>query len=146
MRFPFILVFPQRYKIFWLGNKIPLSLPPSNFAFMCSAKSPHQLMHKNSDICGVGTSETWNLKGLKHPDVSQDLFCQQKIWKTLRQFSGECQKPGSCQAVLADFKGCRVTACCFLCCNSKASRTHWACFLVCQDVSEGKEEGSAFSV
>lgn len=99
IKFPFIPVFPQRYKIFWLRNKIPLSLLPLKFCvhFVLPNAAPPTHAQKHSDVCGVGISETWNLKGWKHPDVSQDLFCQQKIWETLRQFSGECQKPGSYQ-------------------------------------------------
>lgn len=84
-------------------------------------------MQKSSDVWRVAISETWNLKSWMCRGLSQDLFCQQKIWESLGQFNVQCQKPGSYQAMSEDFKGCFVAEHCFLCCNSEASRTDWAC-------------------
>lgn len=145
MRLPFILFFPQRYKSFWLRNKIPLSLSHLKFCVHFFLPSPFPT-HAKKQWC-LKSSNLWNLelKCWKCQGMSQDLFCQQKIWETLGQFNVECQKPGSYQAMSEDFKGCFVAEHCSLCCNSEASRTGWAYSQFCQDVLEGKEEGSAFS-
>ena len=46
-----MLFFPEKYKIFYLRNKIPLSLPPLNFAFSLFCQIPSHLMHKATWMC-----------------------------------------------------------------------------------------------
>lgn len=124
--YPLFLFFLRDTKTTGSEIRFPSPYPTSNFVFTFFYQVLSQLMHKSSDVWRVEISEIWSLKCWKCPGTSQDLFCQQKIWETLGQFSVECQKPGSYQAMSADFKGCFVTEHCFLCCNSEASRTDWA--------------------
>lgn len=124
--YPLFLFFQRGTKASGSEIRFPSPYPISNLVLTFFYQVPSQLMHKSSEAWRVEISKTRNLKCCKCRGMSQDPLCQQKTRETLGWFSVECQKPGSCQAMSEEFKGCFVAEHHFLCWNSEASRTDLA--------------------